>query len=144
MKVYGMCDKTTLEVIHTKQNKLLKILYRKDHRFSTNALYNELGLLKCMDVHKLYTYMFVYKQQNNMLPSVFNNYYAKNHTIFTRSTRQSNDLHLPFFRLSGGQKSLKYYGAKIWNDLPTDIKNIVSLSALKQSLVLMLKATYKD
>ena len=51
----------------------------------------------------------------------FKNYFQVNqHRINTRNN--NNSLKLPRFKLEFGKKSFKYYGAKLYNELPLDLK----------------------
>ena len=142
VELYGTCNDSLMKKLQTEQNKLLKILYAKGMRYSTNLLYTELKLLKCLDVHKLFVGVFVYKQQNRSLPKIFDNYYRQNSDICARSTRQSNELYTPLFRTKMGQKSLKYIGAKIWNSVNEITRKCVSLTSFKKEYTSKLISFY--
>ena len=67
-------------------------------------------------------YKFIHKQ----LPVQFDNYFASVLAINKRSTRDSqkkNQLYIPRLRTNRLQRSIKYRGVKVWNDIPTEIKN---------------------
>ena len=51
--------------------------------------------------------------------------------INTRNTRQSNHLNILRCRLATGQRSFSYRGAKLWNNLSNDLKNVNSVKAFK-------------
>ena len=58
------------------------------------------------------------------------NYSIRNHDKFT----------LPNFdTITFGRKSFKYYGAKLWNNLPIEIKDSVSLSNFKTAITTWLE-----
>jgi len=78
IEVYGTCNESVMKRLQVEQNKLLKILYKKDRRYGTNKLYSEVKLLKCTDIHRFFIGIFVYKQQNKMLPIIFDNYFILN------------------------------------------------------------------
>jgi len=140
-----MCDSTVMDSLQTQQNKLLKILCQRDSRYATVQLHNEVGILKCNDVQEMYTNVFVYKQQRGLLPSVFNQYYIQSSDVSSRCTRQNTRDHLyePKYRTSGGQKSLKYHGTKLWNSLSEDVKSEPTLSLFKKSIMSKLLAHYE-
>jgi len=52
-----------------------------------------------------------------MLPIIFDNYFILNADVSVRTTRQSGKLHNALFRSKGGQKSMKYTRAKLWNNI---------------------------
>ena len=134
IEVYGACGDTVMKKLQIEQNKLLQILYKKERRYETNKLYHEIKLLKCIDIYKFFIGLLVYKQQHNILPVIFADYYKVNSDINTRCTRQSKDLHIPLLRTKGGQKSLKYIGAKIWNNISNEIKEKSSMYSFKKLL----------
>ena len=71
----GQTTDENLGKIQTLQNKLLKVLYYKKYRYSTNKLHNELEILKFNDLIKQETLSFVYQYVHGKLPSVFGNYF---------------------------------------------------------------------
>ena len=67
-------------------------------------------------------YKFIHKQ----LPVQFDNNFNSVMAINKRSTRASqkkNQLYIPRFRTNRLQRSIKYRGVKVWNDIPNEIKN---------------------
>lgn len=133
IEIYGTCNESVMKRLQVEQNKLLKILYKKNRRYGTNRLYSEVKLLKCEDIHRLFIGIFVYKQQNKLLPVIFDNYFILNADVICRATRQSGKLHLPLFRTKYGQKSTRYVGVKLWNDISESIRNCTSLYLFKKN-----------
>ena len=71
IEVYGSCKcNTLLAKVQVMQNKLLKILYNKDRRYSTNTLHHELKLLQVKDIHELlllkYSHCFKWKSSETI------------------------------------------------------------------------------
>jgi len=120
------------------------MIFKKDYRYGTNMLFSELELLKCKDIHSFFLAVFVFKQQHCMLPSIFKDYYKVCAERGTRPTRQSNDLYVKKYRTTGGQKSSKYVGAKIWNGLDDRIKESTSVSVFKKSFKRKILMSYND
>ena len=131
IELYGACDKTSLKSLQTSQNKILKVLYRKPRRYHTNQIHNELRILKCEDVYQLFTGIFVYKQQQKLLPNIFSNYFTQNRNIHRIRTRNCESLFLPRYKLKSTQKCMKYSGVKIWNSIPQEIRNQPKLHQFK-------------
>ena len=72
------------------------------------------------------TAKFMYKFIHKQLPVPFENYFNSVLAINKRSTRASqrkNQLYIPRFRTNRLQRSIKYRGVKVWNDIPNEIKN---------------------
>jgi hypothetical protein len=144
IEIYGACDRTVMKPIQTAQNKILKILSKKEKRYPTNTLHDDLNLLKCEDIHNYFTGILVFKQQNGLLPAIFSNYFKKTNSIHRRHTRNSDKLFVPRFRLKCGQKSMKYTGVITWNSIPTNIRTSNSLSMFKRKYKSFLTSTYKQ
>jgi hypothetical protein len=61
--------------------------------------------------------------------------FLTNATVHNFPTRTHNDLHLPIANLSVFQKGVYLYGVKIFNNLPTDLKQtFYSVYKLKKAL----------
>ncbi len=76
----------------------------------------------------------MYKSLNGLAPVYMSEMFKYVHESHSRDTRTSacSDLSLP----SGKHKdiyinSFAYSGAKIWNDIPTNVRNSVSLKSFK-------------
>ena len=75
---------------------------------------------------------FVYKSLNGLSPSHFHNYFQLSNTVHSHETRQAargdifQSIRTTFFY---GLRSIKYFGAKLWNGIPTFIKMSVSFKS---------------
>ena len=136
IEIYGSCSSKILKPLQILQNKLLKTLCHKKQRDSATVTLNENNILSCRKLNEYFVALFVFKQQNSMLPEVFSNYFRKNSDVHTAGTRQSNNLYIINPRTSSGQRNLKYLGAKIWNNLPQNCRNATRISEFKRNLKL--------
>ena len=85
----------------------------------------------------------MYQFSHNQLRSRYSNYFTYSSDSHSYSTRNSskNNLHLPRFSSARTQKSLKYIGVKLWNNIPYRIKQL-SFSKLKIAWKSLLLETY--
>ena len=60
IKVYGSCEKTSLEKVQILQNKLLNLVLRLHPLTNTNALHNKMKILVIKDVYELTLDVFVH------------------------------------------------------------------------------------
>ena len=134
IEVYGTSGKTLMSRLQIQQNKLLKILSRKQQRYSSTLLHSELGLLTCLNIHNLFVLIFVHKQRYNLLPDIFQQYYKLNRDTRNINTRQINDLYVPKMRTNTGVLALKCHGAKLWNNLDEEVKNVPSKFKFKRKV----------
>ena len=76
IEVYGSANETFLNKLQVIQNKLMKLLTKKERRYSTNLLHTELDILKVQDIHKHSVLQFVHKCKANKTISNFENYFT--------------------------------------------------------------------
>ena len=82
--------------------------------------------------------------KNNLLPSFVKVNFSTNSVYHSYSTRRANDYHLPKVRTSIAQMNLNFNGPKVWNALPTDLKNCNSLPCFKRKYKKHLIKKYID
>merc|ERR1712148_23088 len=92
---------------------------RRGGVFLPTRLFHSLNLLKFKDIYRYYVAIYMFKNIASFRPI---------HNLNTRS----RDLALPSFnRLTLCQHSITFNGPKIWNDIPSDLRNLVSLNIFK-------------
>ena len=142
IEVYGNTTSQNLDRIQVLQNKLMKVLTKRNRRYSTNALHNDLNILKVEDIYRFTTSQFTYKCINKEHPEKFHNYFVRRSTIHDHSTRQINDIDLPHIHAELGRSTTKYTGGSIWNDLDKDITDCKTLYTFKRRLAKHYKLKY--
>ena len=78
----------------------------------------------------------MYKSYNKLLPETAGEFpllVERVHPYGTRSAISGN-IFLPRYDLSFTQKSIAISGAKLWNEIPVNIKRAVSLDSFKDKL----------
>ena len=109
------------------QDRAIKLIYHKHaHHYALSSIYKSLNILQLLDLVKLELGLFVYCHFKNMLPTPFNNFFVKldeHHPVKTRLQATCCNYWIPHYRTSKLQRSIKYQGVKIWNDIPDDIKS---------------------
>ena len=132
---YGLTSKNNMKKIQISQNKIIKTLFKKDNRYNTDDLFKETKLMNVVNVCKLQQCCFVYKQKNQILPNIFNNYYITNIQVRQQSTRQNSNIYIPNIYLSEkAQRNIKYSGAILWNELPQNIQQSNTIHTFKKQL----------
>ncbi len=123
IEVYGQASTSTLRKVQIQQNRALKILHNKDCHTPTKSLHKELNLLLVEDIYKLGVLNFVHKQQNNLLPNVFSEFYIENANIHSHKTRQSHGLLVINPTNKFGQLRIIYQGTFLWNSIPAQLRS---------------------
>ena len=96
-------------------------------KVASDPLFKELKILKIHDIYKLTTLKFVYESVNKLNPTQFHTYYDYPTGAHNTAANRGNNLDPPIPRtVTYGLKSLKYAGCILWNNLSSDIRNVVS------------------
>ncbi len=119
IEVYGQTSTSTLQKVQIQQNRALKTLGNKDYHTPTKSLHKELNLFIVEDIYKLGVLKFVYKQQNNLLPNIFSQFYIEN----ASNIRQSHGLHVINPTNKFGQRRIMYQGTCLWNSIPAQLRS---------------------
>ena len=112
----------------TLQNKVVRHIGGGSYREHSTPYYSNLKILKLPDLLKLETAKLVFRHLQNTLPPLISNLFIKTSDISVRHTRSSNpsisfSLYIPKYQFARLQRCIRYQGAKIWNDILSDIKN---------------------
>ena len=125
IEVYKSCNTTLLAKAQVMLNKLLKILYNKDRRYSTNTLHHELKLLQVKDIHKLLLLKFIHTVLNGNPVKRFEAYFIKRRQTHDYETRQAD-----YIQTTYGKRRVHYISETKWNNLEETVKTM-KLSTFK-------------
>lgn len=128
---WGCTNTSTLQPLLLYQKKLVRILSNSDFYAHTNSLFKQQRILKLED-------LFTYNAQQHMYKTLVLNRYPEiknsisnnqiNHNYATRLDK----LRLPYCRTQKGTQNLCYQLSEKWNQLPTHVKNSLTLNTFKK------------
>ena len=102
------------------QKRIIRILTNSGFRDSSLPLFAELNILQVDDVIKLEVAKLMHSVLGNDKPQ-FKKLSAQIHGYQTRHSTQLNYF-LPRKCIKIGKKCFQFYGSKIWQEVPNDIK----------------------
>ena len=121
----------SLKKVEALQKRALRFLYN-DYNTPLEEILKKSGKV-CMEVNRLrYLCIEIYKSINNINPSFMKQIFQLRET--NRTVRNQNRLNLcvpKVNQVSHGEKSLRFYGPKIWNSLPLHVKTSDNLKTFK-------------
>ena len=90
-----------------------------------SLLYEQLHLLNLSNNYQLEVLKFASKFKMKTLPKCFENYFQLASQVHIYSTRfaANENWSVPRFKKIYTQRSVKYKGTKLWNALPTDLRD---------------------
>ena len=157
--VWGSPCDTELHKILLLQKKAVRMMTRNDYfvhgrwnRVHSNPLFKELGILKVQDVFKFSLSIFILCCLELRSPSIFHNWFIKNHTVHRYNTTSNTNIVMRnYFEIENveltnilhtrsanlvnyGAKTLKVSGPIIWNSLPENIRVKQSVLSFKMLL----------
>ena len=113
---------------------MIRIITSSPYRAHTDPLF---VANKMLDVYNINDYMvsiFMYKNIDSDVPTLFSSFYQKHNSIHGHDTRKSDDLIVPKTRINLRKFSIRINGSLIWNTIPIAIRNSKSLVAFKKAL----------
>ena len=134
--VWGNNYASTFEKIKIIQKRLVRTIPCSTYRVHTEPLFYANKLLNVCDINSYTIGIFMYQFVNGNLPDIFNGFFVRNRdrNVHQYNVRNADELYVPYARLDVRKFSLKIFGAKLWNLLPTYIKESSSLDMFKQNL----------
>ena len=123
---WGTASKSTLAPLFILQKRSIRLLTGSGYREYTNPLFYRAKCLKLKDIYSLETAKLMYKIHNNVLSFANTDKFNLIKNCYTHKTRFShkNNFFLPRTRTRLGQKSLSFAGIKIWNEIPSSMKEV--------------------
>ena len=140
LPIWAFTRQTYLLKLKRLQNKVIRIIAKAPLKSKLTPQYKKYQILKLEDFYLLEIGKIMYLFSHDKLPTRFCHYFYYNANSYTYTTRISsiNSLHLPRFTTVRTQRSIKYIGVKVWNNIPHNIKQLTYqrfITAYKQQLL---------
>ena len=134
IEIYGTAKNNTLKKLQTIQNKLLKVLTKREYRFNTNLLHTSINILKVEDIHKHALLQFVYKTHIKKTIPNFEDYFTTRGEQHGLNLRNNADLDAVQFFREHGRSTVQRTGSVLWNQISEETKASVSIGVFKNNL----------
>ena len=76
----------------------------------------------------------MYKALNNLMPSIFRDFFIFASYLHSYSTRKSDSLYISKYRITLFKFSIQVNGPTVWNNIPPSVKDVASLYLFKRQL----------
>ena len=126
------CGKTNSTKLEKLQERAIRFVYN-DYTSPYENLLSQANLMSLSMFRLRYLAIEVYRCVNNVNPAYLNELFTKHDIQY--NLRDPFILYQPKFNtIKYGYRSFQYYGAKLWNALPVEIKNSENLYTFKWKL----------
>ena len=113
--VWGTAAAVHLHRLHLFQKKIIRIICGVPPRTHTDPLYKDLYILNIDQIRDYSIALFMYKLSHHMLPYMFENMFIYTSDVHDYYTRQADSLYIQYAPTKRSQRTIKYYGTKLWN-----------------------------
>ena len=142
---WGNTYSTTIKPLFILQKKAIRIITHSKYDDHTDPLFNKLSILKLEDLIYYYNAMFMHDYHNSKLPKLFDSFFIQISQIHKYNTRlaSKSSISLPYARTNYGKFNIRFNGAKVWNSIDEELKNL-SKTLFKKKLKDALLRHYND
>ena len=130
--IWGKNAQSTVKKMTTFQKRAARIILNKPMKTPSKDLFTELKWMFFSDRCKYHTAVMVFKFLNKGAPKYLSESlkFSNNPSYQLRSSSR-NDLIISNYKTKYYKDSFTYYSARIWNDIPVDIRNIRTINGFK-------------
>ena len=131
---WGSAKSTALKRLMSLHQKAVRYVANVPSTGNLHSAFTNMNFLSIDSLFKFETSKFIHLWQNDRLPRDFENFMERiNHSHGTRAnTNRHFKLARPQTEL--GKMSIKFHGARLWNDLPQDIQEESITSVFSRKL----------
>jgi len=112
-----------LHKLQVLQNKCLRILDEWKVKQKLALLFLKYNIISINQLIKFEIAKLIFSYRNSNLPQTFDLYFKYINEISPYSTRKlEKKFYLPIYKTTQAQKSIKFIGVKIWNEIPNQTR----------------------
>ena len=142
IEVYGTASQSRINKLQILQNKLMKLLVRKDRLYSTNALHTDLNILKVKDIHETAVLQCVNSCIKETPIGPFVEYFKLRRDEHNCDLRNNDNISTRTIHINMGKGTPYYTGTTLWNKLPSEITEIDQANMFKRELLAFYQSKY--
>ena len=155
--IWGNADKTIVNSLFVLQKRAVRIMANKTdplltiyrlpvppysvwlvnsfRKEPTKPIFAKFKLLELFDIFKLEVLKFVHMSLHMSNPSQFHSFFSFSQSYYPTFAFRNNHVRLPAVRTTYyGLRSIKYIGARLWNDFNFDTKSLLDIKKFSKSI----------
>ena len=142
LEVWGSAYHSYLREILLIQKKIVRIITSSKYDAHSPPLFKKLNILDIFKQYEFQIGIFVHDSLHMRLPSHFDHYFSVPMHPFNTRSKAEHYLQTPKYVSRFGQSSIKYAGPKIWNNIPSHIRDIQQRGNFKSEFKKYLLSLY--
>ena len=143
--MYGLTNIKNLNKFLIIQNRLLKVLLIKPHRFSTNKLHKDLSILKFEDIVKQELMSFTFNYIHRNLPVVFENYFQHRWVLADALSGDSRlRFKTPEHSTIIGENTVKVRASNLFNTVMSKTNLSCKIKSFRNTIKTTILLNYND
>ena len=131
ISTWASCATSKMQFILSCQKRIIRLILKKNRHQPSSPLLKKLKLLHLHDINNLNAALFVFKAINDLIPSPIT--FIRN-APGLYNLRRSEELKIPFTRSQQSKRFISIKGAKLWNELPLNIRSSLTIHNFKKKL----------
>jgi hypothetical protein len=132
--VWALTYESRLHKLVILQKKAVRLIAGIRKREHTGPSFSELHLLRIDQIKDLQICEFFFRLEHGLIPSVFQGYLPHASDIHSHFTRNSSAYRPVKAKSNTRRFTVKFYGTKVWNTIPIDIRHSSSLQVFKKRI----------
>jgi hypothetical protein len=124
---WGGAAPTKIRHLQIAQNKIVQCIVHATLNLSTIQSYKYLEFENIQEIYDSQALLFFYQWYVLGQYTAWDSFLPDLDPTHRYNVRRNQSLRLPFPRLNTDRQSVVYHSIKLWNDLPLDIRSIMSL-----------------
>ena len=144
LEVWGCTYKTFIDKIYVIQKMIVRAITFSGFMTSSAPLFFTLKILDIYKFHRYLTATFMYKLIHLQLPHPVYDYCKFFEHRYNTRQKDTKTLVLPKVKTEHGKRSISFYGSRVWNSLPLDVKEKPSVKSFCKELREMMLNEYVE
>ena len=134
LPIYGIARNYVINPVIIMQKRFIRLLSASLLKEHTQPLFKKLKILQFPHLLNLSLLKEQHKIMNNETCNFLINSFRNNQNRRDINLRNNLQINPPFYRLEKARQAVTYKSAKLFNDLPTEIKNKKSLKVFTRNI----------
>ena len=135
-EVWGATYVSHLNRLILLQKRAIRIIAKTTYLAHTRPLFKQYRILKLQQINIFVLGRFMFRLHDKDLPVVFDQMFTRNTSLYTYSTRQCQNLHVPRAPTNMIKMSIRYRGVIVWNKLCKYLDSECTLATFKSRMKL--------